>query len=89
MKTKYKIIFLLSFFTLILSCQKKEDAVEYKSKVIILLQNLDSLNLKDVIKERALDTLTQYILAHNNDSINRNLIFKVVNKYYYDHLFKN
>ncbi|WP_291123191.1 tetratricopeptide repeat protein, partial [Flavobacterium sp. UBA6046] len=80
---KYKIICLLSFFFLIISCQKKKDAIEYKSKVTILLKNLDTSSSKEAVKERTLDTLSQYILSHNNDSINRNLIFKVANKYYF------
>jgi signal transduction histidine kinase len=46
------------------------------------LNSIDTSTSKDTVKERTLDTLCQYILAHNNDSINRNLIFKVANKYY-------
>lgn len=82
MKTKYKIIGFVSFFILIISCQKKNDPVEYKSKVITLLKNLEASDSKDSIKERTLDTLSQFILTNNNDSISRNLIFKVANKYY-------
>lgn len=83
MKSKFKIIILLSCLLLITSCQKKKDTIEYKSKVIILLNNIDKSSSKEAVKERTLDTLSQYILAHSNDSINRNLIFKVANKYYY------
>ena len=74
---------MLSFFFLIQSCQKKKDPIDYKSQVLIILNNLDSSIQKETSKERTLDTLSQYILKHNNDSISRNLIFKVANKYYY------
>ncbi len=74
---------MLSFFLLILSCQKKRNAVEYKSKVIIFLKDLDTSSSKEAVKEKALDTLSQFLLTHDNDSINRNLIFKVANKYYF------
>ncbi|HEY6142015.1 MAG TPA: sensor histidine kinase [Flavobacterium sp.] len=90
MKTKYKIIGLLSLFLLVISCHKKEDTIEYKNKVITVFKNLDSFS--DRNKERTLDSLGQYILSHNNDSINRNLIFKVANNYYlinkYDKYFE-
>lgn len=82
LKTKYKIICLVSFVLLIISCQKKKDTIEYKNKVIILLNNLDKSNSNEAVKEKTLDTLSQYVLKHDNDSINRNLIFKVANKYY-------
>lgn len=44
---------------------------------------MDKSSSKVTTKERILDTLSQFILVQNNDSINRNLIFKVANKYYY------
>lgn len=81
---RYKITYIILFLLLIISCQKKKVNTNiYKNKVIVVLNNLDSLPLKDVAKEKTLDTLSQYVLAHNNDSINRNLIFKVADKYYY------
>lgn len=47
------------------------------------MNTIDKSSYKPTAKERILDTLSQFILAQNNDSINRNLIFKVANKYYY------
>jgi signal transduction histidine kinase len=79
---KYKIIWILSFFFLTISCQKKKNTIEYKNKVTILLKNLDTSISNEADKGRTLDTLSQYILKYENDSINRNLIFKVANKYY-------
>lgn len=82
MKTKCKIIGLLSFFLLIISCQKKNDTIDYKNKITNVLNNLDASNSKKDVKKRILDSLSQYLLTKNNDSINRNLIFKVINRYY-------
>lgn len=83
LKTKYKLIGLLGCLLLIISCEKKKDVVDYKNKTIVLLNSLDASNLNEADKVKSLDTLTRYVLAHNNDSINRNLIFKVANKYYF------
>jgi signal transduction histidine kinase len=83
LETKIKIIIILGCFLLINSCNKKKNPVEYKSKVITLLNTMDKSNSKVAVKEKILDTLSLFILAQNNDSINRNLIFKVANKYYY------
>jgi signal transduction histidine kinase len=82
LKTKYKILGLLSFFLLIISCQKKKDTIDYKNKITKVLNNLDLSNLKEDGKEKLLDSLSQNLLNQNNDSINRNLLFKVVDKYY-------
>lgn len=82
MKTKYKILGLLSFFLLIISCQKEKDTIDYKNKITKVLNNLDLSNLKEDGKEKLLDSLSQNLLNQNNDSINRNLLFKVVDKYY-------
>jgi signal transduction histidine kinase len=82
LKTKYKILGLLSFFLLIISCQKEKDTIDYKNKITKVLNNLDLSNLKEDGKEKLLDSLSQNLLNQNNDSINRNLLFKVVDKYY-------
>ena len=44
---------------------------------------MDASSSKAAAKEKTLDTLSQFLLTHDNDSINRNLIFKVANKYYF------
>jgi signal transduction histidine kinase len=80
---RHTITYLILVLLLMVSCQKKKETTNtYKNKVIVVLNNLDSLPLKDIDKEKTLDTLSQFVLTHNNDSINRNLIFKVANKYY-------
>ncbi len=83
MKTKLKIAWLFCCFILIISCQKKRDAIEYKNNVIILLKDMDRSSSKPAGKEKTLDSLSQFLLTSDNDSINRNLIFKVANKYYF------
>lgn len=82
MKTKYKIVLLVSFLFLITACRKKKDNTEYKNEVTVVLANLDSSTLGNINKEKIVDTLYQYLLKHENDSINRNLYFKIASKYY-------
>ena len=79
MKIKHSILSLLAFLTLAIGCQKKTD-VQYKTKVISLLNCIDSLKASDKIN--ALNRLNQYLLNHENDSTNRNLLFRVANKYF-------
>lgn len=94
MKTKSIIIgFLISFSFIILSCKKNNNGAEYKSKVLAVFKDLDGIpDTNAVTKEKTLDTLSQFLLLHNNDSVNRNLILKAVNNYYniirYDKYFK-
>lgn len=82
MKTKYKIVLLVSFLFLITACRKKKDNTEYKNEVTVVLANLDSSTLGNINKEKIVDTLYQYLLKHENDSINRNFYFKIASKYY-------
>lgn len=71
-------------FLLFWACQKKEEnRIEYKNKIIVVLDSLAISNQKEAVKEKVLDTLSQYILTKSNDSINRNLLFKLANKYYF------
>ncbi|HEU4790686.1 MAG TPA: sensor histidine kinase [Flavobacterium sp.] len=81
MRIKQNIFWLVTFLTLLIGCQKKAD-IGYKTRVVSLLNSIDTLNIKPSDKVNALDTLNLYLLKHENDSINRNLLFKVVNKYY-------
>ena len=82
MKTKYKIVLLVSFLFLITACRKKKDNTEYKNEVTVVLANLDASTLGNINKEKIVDTLYQYLLKHENDSINRNFYFKIASKYY-------
>lgn len=82
MKKKYKIVLLVSFLFLITACQKKKDNAEYKNEVTVILANLDSSTLGNINKEKIIDTLYQYLLKYENDSINRNFYFKTANSYF-------
>lgn len=82
MKTVLKIIFFVNLFLLITSCQEKKESIASENQVKTLLKNYDLLASKDNEKEKTLDTVSLYLLQHQNDSINRNLLFKVANKYY-------
>ncbi len=82
MKTVLKIIFFVNLFLLITSCQEKKENIASKNRVKTLLKNYHLLAPKGNDKEKTLDIVSQYLLQHENDSINRNLLFKVANKYY-------
>ncbi|MBW4359332.1 ATP-binding protein [Flavobacterium taihuense] len=82
MKIKLIIFSFTTFLSVVTACQKKE-GTGYKKRVISILNNIDTVNLKNSQKVSTLDTLNHYLLNHENDSINRNLLFKVVNQYYY------
>jgi signal transduction histidine kinase len=70
-----------NLFIILTSCQKKEN-IEYENPVKQILNNFDLSVSKDNNEEKTLDTLYPYLLKHENDSVNRNLLFKVANKYY-------
>ncbi|TDE52711.1 tetratricopeptide repeat protein [Flavobacterium sp. GT3P67] len=82
MKTILRIIFFINLFLLIISCQKKKENIASENRVKILLKNYDLSSSIGNYKEKTLDTVSLYLLKHKNDSINRNLLFKVANKYY-------
>tara|TARA_R110000868_G_scaffold111773_1_gene301504 strand:- start:2700 stop:4712 length:2013 start_codon:yes stop_codon:yes gene_type:complete len=82
LKTVLKIIFFVNLFLLITSCQEKKESIASENQVKTLLKNYDLLASKGNHKEKTLDTVSLYLLQHENDSINRNLLFKVANKYY-------
>lgn len=87
MKIVKTFIFLIGFLVLTISCQKKKDALEYKNNIINILSSIDTSNLKDIEKEKKLDSINISVLTFENDSINRNLIFKIANKYYFLNCF--
>lgn len=79
---KYNIFWLATFLLITVGCQKKAD-VRYKKRVVTFLDTIDNSNIKDSVKIIALDTLHQYLYKYENDSVNRNLLFKAANKYYF------
>lgn len=81
MKIKHNILWLFTILILITGCQKKADD-DLKKRFVSILNNIDNVKIKASDKINTLDTLNRYLLKHENDSINRNLLFKVANKYY-------
>lgn len=79
MKTNLKI--LLAFLFLILACDKKNKA-ELLNETSMLLMKIDSLEKENINYEVYLDSLHNYVLNNENDSINRNVYFKLAVKYY-------
>lgn len=64
-----------------IGCQKKVDD-NLKKRFVSILNNIDNVKIKAFDKINTLDTLNRYLLKLENDSIDRNLLFKVANKYY-------
>jgi signal transduction histidine kinase len=75
-------LLVFTFLLIIVSCQKKKENSDYKNRVRILLNTFDLQVTKGNNPEKSLDTLSLSLLKKENDSINRNLLFKVANKYY-------
>jgi signal transduction histidine kinase len=82
LKVRHNILWLFIILTLTIGCQKKVDT-GYKTRALSLLNSIDTLNIKASDKINALDTLNCNLLKLENDSIKRNLLFKVANNYYF------
>ncbi len=79
MKKNFLIPFLI-LATFSILCCRKEAQITDKSNVLLTLKKIDSSKNKDKI----LDSLYLKLIGNKNDSINRNLLFKICNLYYYD-----
>ncbi|RUT68369.1 hypothetical protein D0817_21845 [Flavobacterium cupreum] len=82
MKTKLKIIVLTTFLLLIVSCQRKKFEYGNKKDISKLIENIEDESFNDNLKEKYLDTLCDKLQSLQNDSVTRNLCFKVAVKYY-------
>lgn len=82
LKAKFKLVLIISAFLLIIACQKKKVDTSLKNDVNTVLTSLDSQKLENINEEKTLDTLYQYLLKHKNDSVTRNLYFKIAVRYY-------
>ncbi|WP_264538491.1 sensor histidine kinase [Flavobacterium sp. N1736] len=69
-------------FFLILACHKKNYSNKFKKAVIEALKDTDSETLKNDRKEEIVDTIFNYVSKYENDSVTRNLYFKIASKYY-------
>ncbi|WP_289058389.1 tetratricopeptide repeat-containing sensor histidine kinase [uncultured Flavobacterium sp.] len=80
MKTQFKLV--LSALFLFFSACNSDRTEEIKKNINIAFKTLDSSDIDNGIKEKIVDTLYRYALNHMNDSINRDLYFKIASKYY-------
>lgn len=77
---KVKVLILLIFTLLFLSCNNN---LESTNKTDVL-NTIERINSNQINKDKLLDRLCKKLLAQKNDSIKRNLLFKIGNIYYYD-----
>ncbi|MFV8377093.1 tetratricopeptide repeat-containing sensor histidine kinase [Flavobacterium sp. LB1P62] len=82
MKTKFKKILLVNFLLLMVSCQKNKFEIEKKNDVLAFLKKVEAKSLEPNEEEKYLDTLSQKLQSQENDSVTRNLYFKIAVKYY-------
>jgi signal transduction histidine kinase len=79
---KLKIILLVNFLLLIISCQKNKFDTEEINDVLTLFKNLETKDLEPSEEKKYLDTIYQKLENQKNDSVTRNLYFKIAVKYY-------
>lgn len=82
MKVKLKIILFVYFLLLIASCQKNKFENEKKNNAVVFFKKLEAKSLEPYKEEKYLDTLIQKLQIQKNDSVTRNLYFKIAVKYY-------
>lgn len=82
MKVKLKIILFVYFLLLIASCQKNKFENEKKNNAVVFFKKLEAKSLEPYKEEKYLDTLLQKLQIQKNDSVTRNLYFKIAVKYY-------
>jgi len=71
----------LLFIFLFVACHKKTHSDQFKETVLTALNNTDP-KASEPTKEQVTDTIYQYLSKYENDSVVRNLYFKVASKYY-------
>jgi signal transduction histidine kinase len=65
-----------------ISCQKNKFEIEKRNNVLTFLKKLEAKTLEPNEEEKYLDTLYQKLQSQENDSVTRNLYFKIAVKYY-------
>ncbi|TRX36187.1 tetratricopeptide repeat protein [Flavobacterium sp. ZT3R18] len=81
MKAKLKIVLFISLLLLI-SCQKKKFELEKKDDVLVFFKKTDVKDLDPNTEEKYLDTVCQKMQNQVNDSVTRDLYFKIAVKYF-------
>ncbi|MDI6033349.1 sensor histidine kinase [Flavobacterium sp. LB2P84] len=82
MKTKLKIAVIVHLVLLLVSCQKKKVEVEKRDDIVKLFKKMESNSLKIDEEKKYLEVIYQKLQSAKNDSITRNLYFKLAVKYY-------
>ena len=82
MKTKLKIVVLVNLFLLLGSCQKKKFDIEKRNDIIILSKKIEAKSIVYDEGTKYLDTLCLKLKSQENDSVARNLYFKIAVGYY-------
>lgn len=82
MKAKLKTILFVYFLLLTASCQKNKFENEKRNDVLAFFKKLEATTLEPHQEEKYLDTLCQKLQVQKNDSVTRNLYFKIAVKYY-------
>ncbi|WP_296685850.1 tetratricopeptide repeat-containing sensor histidine kinase [Flavobacterium sp.] len=79
---KLVIVMLTSLLLLLVSCKKNKIENEKSSDVLTFFKKTEQKPLKADIEEKYLDTLCQKLQKQHNDSITRNIYFKIAFKFY-------
>jgi signal transduction histidine kinase len=79
---KLKIVVLVNLLLVLGSCQKKNIEAEKRKDVSAFIEKIEVTSLEDKQLEKYLDTIYQKLQSLKNDSITRNLYFKIAVKYY-------
>ena len=73
---------LTSLLLLMVSCQNNKFDIQKRNDVLAFLKKIEQKSLKADIEEKYLDTLYQKLQGLDNDSVTRNIYFKIAFKFY-------
>lgn len=82
LKTKLKIVTLVNLLLLIGSCQEKNIEVDKRNYILTLSKKIQANSFEPNQEVKYLDIISQELQNQKNDSITRNLYFKIAIRYY-------
>ena len=82
LKTKLKIVTLVNLLLLIGSCQEKNIEVDKLNYILTLSKKIQANSFEPNQEVKYLDIISQELQNQKNDSITRNLYFKIAIRYY-------
>jgi signal transduction histidine kinase len=88
LKIKLAFISSISLFIIIVASCKKENNIINNNRALFILNKIEASKTNEKDKNKSLDSLYHELLFAHNDSINRNLLFKIGNIFYYDNNLK-